>query len=293
MDKLAVLLKEQPAKIKYENPQNKYLQLLEEYNLLNDLTTEKILYAKDKLAPFFEKYRNKACSLRYIDFNQGIDPRFIDEQKMELLSELSIKPLRIALDSTEPSYIEKYKNAIKLAAKYGIKDLSNYVLFSWDNDTPDDFYNRLKLNIELNEELDIKIYSFPMKYIPVTDKNRNEYIGKHWNWKYFRAIQKVLLVTRGVVMPEKSFFYAAFGRDKSEFHKIMLMPEEYIRERSSHAKNGDTNRWWNDLTSLSSEDYETAVAIIKSNNFKNVEEKTSNKEIIKLMEHYLISNEKQ
>ncbi|MBU1153260.1 hypothetical protein KKB84_04720 [bacterium] len=286
LDKLSVLLKRQPAKIQSEKVRNEYLQILEQYVLLNNLTMEKIFYAKDKLAPFFEKYRNKAYSLRYVDFNQGIDPRFIDEQKMELLSELSIKPLRIALDSTEPSYIEKYKNAIKLAAKYGIKDLSNYVLFSWNNDTPDDFYNRLELNIELNEELGIKIYSFPMKYIPVTDKNRNEYIGKHWNWKYFRAIQKVLLVTRGVVMPEKSFFDAAFGKDKNEFHKIMLMPEKYIIERVRHAKSGDTDRWWDELTSLSSKDYETAVQIIKSNNFKNIEEKTSNEKIVKLMEHY-------
>lgn len=289
LDKLSVLLKKQPAKIQYERVRNEYLQLLDRYGLLNDLTMEKILYAKDKLAPFFEKYRNKAYSLRYVDFNQGIDPRLINEQKMELLSELPIKPLRIAFDSTEPLYVEKYRNAIKLAAKYGITDVSNYVLFSWNNDTPDDFYNRLRLNIELNEELGIKIYSFPMKYIPVTDKNRNEYIGKHWNWKYFRAIQKVLLVTKGVVMPEKSFFDAAFGKDKSEFHKIMLMPEEYIIERVKHAKAGDTDRWWNDLTSLSSEDYETTVAIIKSNNFKNVEEKTSNEKIVKLMEHYLIT----
>ncbi len=286
LDKLSVLLKKQSVKIQYEKVKNEYLQLLDQYELFNNLTIEKFFYAKDKLAPFFEKYRNKVYSLRCVDFNQGIDPRFIDEQKMELLSELSIKPLRIALDSTEPSYIEKYKNAVKLAAKYGIKDLSNYVLFSWNNDTPDDFYNRLKLNIELNEELGVRIYSFPMKYIPVTDKNRNEHIGKNWNWKYFRAIQKVLLVTKGVVMPEKSFFEAAFGKDNSEFHKIMLMPEEYIIKRKDHANNGDTDRWWNDLISLSSEDYKLAIQIIKSNNFKNIEEEAPNEKIVKLLKHY-------
>jgi hypothetical protein len=288
LDKLSTLLKEQILKIKCVNAQNKYLQILQQYDMHDNLTKEKILQAENKLFPFFDKYRNKAHSLRYIDFNQGIDPRLIDEQKMELLSEIPINPLRIALDSMESSYIAKYKQAVRLAAKYGIKHLSNYVLFNWSKDTPDDFYKRLRLNIELNEELGVRIYSFPMKYIPITDHDRNSYIGKHWNWKYIRAIQKVLLVTRGAVMPERSFFEKAFGRDINEFHKIMLMPKEYIRERLKYEKNGDTDKWWNAFNSLSKKEYNEALRIIKSNNFKDVEQRTSNKKTIKLMkQHYL------
>lgn len=286
IEKLDILLKNQPQKIKYESAKKKYLELIDQFDLFNNLTKEKILLVKDKLTPYFEKYRNQAYSLRCVDFNQGIDPRLINEQKMALLSKIPIRPLRIALDSTEPAYVEKYKNAIKLAAKYGIKDLSNYVLFNWDNDTPDDFYNRLKLNIELNEKLGVRIYSFPMKYIPITDRNRNDYIGKFWNWKYIRAIQKVLLVTGGAVMPERSFFDAAFGKDIKEFHKIMQMPEDYIIYRKIHTNNGDIDSWWNALNSLSVKDYDVASELIKTNDFKNVEQKTSNKNIIKFMKHY-------
>jgi len=39
-----------------------------------------------------------------------------------------------------------------MARKYGIRHLSNYILFNYD-DTPEDFYKRLQINIELNEEL--------------------------------------------------------------------------------------------------------------------------------------------
>ena len=41
---------------------------------------------------------------------------------------------------------------------------------------PDDFYYRLENNIKLNKEYAVKIFSLPMKYIPVTDKNRRDYV---------------------------------------------------------------------------------------------------------------------
>lgn len=73
---------------------------------------------------------------------------------MELLSQLALKPLRIAFDNIkfEKLYVEK----IRLAHQYGVKHLSNYILFNFD-DTPEDFYRRLQINIELNEELNLSI----------------------------------------------------------------------------------------------------------------------------------------
>lgn len=292
LNKLSVLLREQIVNIKYEKARDKYLQILAQYELHNDLSNEKILLARDDLFPYFEKYRNKAYSLRYVDFNQGTDPRLIDEEKMELLSEIPIRPLRIALDSTEPAYLKKYEHAVKLAAKYGFKDLSNYMLFNWHNDNPDDFYNRLKLNIELNERLGIRIYSFPMKYIPITYTNRNKHIGKYWNLKYIRAIQKVLLVTGGAVMPDRSFFEKAFGKNIEEFHKIMLMPEEYIIQRLEHEANGNADVWWNKFNSLTKKEYNEAVKIISSKDFTMSEHKTTNKKILKLIELYKIQCKK-
>ena len=85
---------------------------------------------------------------------------------MARLAELNIHPMRIAFDHIEQREI--YVRAIRLAAKYGVRDLSNYILYNF-NDTPEDFYTRLKINIDLCEELDVTIYSFPMKYCPIDD----------------------------------------------------------------------------------------------------------------------------
>ena len=99
---------------------------------------------------------------RKIDFNQGTDARLMTETHAKLLSEIAVNPLRIAFDSIQFKKI--YSDKIRLAAKYGITKLSNYILYN-HKDTPGDFWQRLKINIDLNIECDLKIYSFPMKYI--------------------------------------------------------------------------------------------------------------------------------
>ena len=50
---------------------------------------------------------------------------------MSKLSEIAIKPLRIAFDHYGMKDI--YINAAKTAVKYGIKDLSNYLLYNYED----------------------------------------------------------------------------------------------------------------------------------------------------------------
>lgn len=163
--------------------------------------------------------------LRYVDFNQGVDARLLTEEKMRRLSEIAIKPLRIAFDNIKLKklYIEK----IHLAHKYGIKHLSNFILFNY-NDTPEDFYERLRINIELNEGLDLNIFSFPMKFVPLNAKNRKHIDNPHWTAKQLRGIQCILHATHGVVGPRRKFFERAFGKDIKEFKYIIDQPEEHI-----------------------------------------------------------------
>lgn len=165
---------------------------------------------------------------RYVDFNQGVDARLLTEDKMQLLSQLAIKPLRIAFDNIklEKIYVEK----IRLAHKYGITHLSNYILFNYE-DTPDDFYKRLRINIELNEELGLSIFSFPMKFVPLNAKDR-KYISPNWTKTQLRGIQCILHATHGVVGPRKLFFEKAFGKDEDEFKYIIEHSEEEIFYRA-------------------------------------------------------------
>lgn len=177
----------------------------------------------------FRKGARLGNAQRYVDFNQGVDARLLKEEKMELLSQLSLKPLRIAFDSIkfEKLYIDK----IRLAHKYGIRHLSNFILFNYD-DAPEDFYRRLQINIELNEELGLSIFSFPMRYIPLNAKDR-KHIGPNWTKTQLRGIQCILHATHGVVGPRRPFFEKAFGKDAGEFRYIIEQPEELIFHREN------------------------------------------------------------
>ncbi|MFZ5998061.1 MAG: cobalamin-binding domain-containing protein [Nitrospirota bacterium] len=220
-------------------------------------------------------------SNRYVDFNQGVDLRLLTKEKMKKLSELPIRPLRIAFDHIKLK--DEYIKRIEWAAEFGMLHLSNYILYNFD-DTPEDFYYRLRINVELNERLGTKIFSFPMKYIPVKNKDR-KYVSKpHWNPRYLRGIQCVLQATHGVVGLRKEFFEAAFGRNIKEFKKILTMPDKYIIYRRKHENNGAAE--WEDLyNSLTPKQREEFHNIVYENDFVNgVHSKYSKVDV--LLSHY-------
>lgn len=211
----------------------------ENMNLLYAGTaTKEAVIAFDEIArPLYDKLFKRGTRVRYIDFNQGVDARFATVEKMMKLSEVNIRPLRIAFDHY--SMRDTYENAVRMAARSGIRDLSNYLLYNFQ-DRPEELYYRMRINVVLSEELDVRIYSFPMKYHPIDDpkyfRNR-DYVGKNWNRKFIRAIQSVLNATKGKVGRGKEFFEAAFGRNEDEFREILIMPESFIINRHKYDKN--------------------------------------------------------
>lgn len=194
---------------------------------------------EEELSPIIEKYRSKAKKARYLDFNQGVDGRKINDENMEQLARLAIHPLRIAFDDIRLKDV--YCKAVRTAHRHGIKEISNYILFNY-KDEPKDLYERLRVNIELNEELGIQIFSFPMKYSPISETDRT-YIGVNWCKKSVRAISAILQVTKGVVAAGSSFFYKAFGSNLEEYYEILAMPRELIMFRSYFEENGTTAKW--------------------------------------------------
>lgn len=198
-----------------------------------------MLEHEEELSPIIEKYRSKAKKARYLDFNQGVDGRKINDENMEQLARLAIHPLRIAFDDIKLKDV--YCKAVRTAHRHGINQISNYILFNY-KDKPEDLYERLRVNIELNEELGIQIFSFPMKYSPISETDRT-YIGANWCKKSVRAISAILQVTKGVVAAGSSFFYKAFGNNLDEYHEILAMPRELIMFRSYFEENGTTAKW--------------------------------------------------
>ena len=166
---------------------------------------------------------------RRVDFNQGIDARILAKSPMFLreMATICISPLRIAFDHLGLRKV--YEIAIRMAADNGINSLSNYMLYNF-MDTPVDLYERMRLNIDLNEELGIRIWSFPMRYQPVTLKDRS-HIGKNWNRYYLRSFQIMLQATRGIVSGNPSFFRRAYGEDSTAFEHLLSLPHRFIFHR--------------------------------------------------------------
>ena len=169
---------------------------------------------------------------RRVDFNQGVDARILAKSPMFLreMATICISPLRIAFDHLGLRKV--YETSIRMAADNGITSLSNYMLYNF-MDTPGDLFERMRLNIALNEELGTRIWSFPMRYQPVTLKDRS-HIGKNWNRYYLRSFQIMLQATRGIVSGNPSFFRRAYGEDKQDFERLMSFPHSFIFHRDHY-----------------------------------------------------------
>ena len=173
---------------------------------------------------------------RRVDFNQGVDARILAQSSMFLreMATICISPLRIAFDHIGVRKV--YEKSIRMAAENQITSLSNYMLYNF-MDTPKDLYQRMRLNIDLNEELGIRIWSFPMRYQPVTLKDRS-HVGKKWNRYYLRSFQLMLQATRGVVSGSPSFFLRAYGENSEEYERLLRLPHAFIFYRE-YFENGE------------------------------------------------------
>ena len=218
---------------------------------------------------------------RYVDFNQGVDARRMDSKKMSKIAEIAIKPLRLAFDHINMSnlYVKRMTEAIDV----GIRELSTYLLYNFV-DEPRELYQRMRVNIELNEKYDSKIFSFPMKYIPLNGKDRS-FVGQHWTKRQLRAVQIILNVTRGIVSHRKDFFEHAFGHDEDEFQRILLMPQPYIFYREEHERNGCIDEWHKAYSALSMSQKEEFAALIAEGRISTIP-LTSSGRINNLLTHY-------
>lgn len=278
-------------KLKGKQKQELY-DLLANKNLLRPQTAtkERIVEIFQIVNPLYEKYRNKVAKQRIVDFNQGVDARYLTKENAELLGQIPIRPLRIAFDNMK--YQTDYLNAIQNAKEAGIRHFSNYLLYNYD-DEPVDLYQRLRINVELCENSKLEIYSFPMKYHPIFgDYHLNrDYLGPHWNRKFIRAVQTILNATKGSIGKGKSFFYKAFGKDEEEYLKLLYMPDTFILFRFFFEKEGLTNEWWKSFNTLSEYELGEAKKIIEKNDFKNISLLTENKNIQEVLKYYTYSRE--
>jgi hypothetical protein len=231
-------------------------------NVLASSFLEKIVGDLIELGYGRNTYTNtKPPKERVVDFNQGLDATFITDETMELLSKLNIKPMRIAFDRISEK--DDYIRAVILARKYGVKKFSNYLLYNF-KDTPRDLYQRLLVNIRLNEqwrdgkcEPIASIYSFPMRYAPLQSiesptaicekdcpqissgkKSKPKYTLEYGSWtkRAVRSVEVMKGTAHGAISPTPSLARRTIGKSYKEFMINLAMPEEMLRNRNKYER---------------------------------------------------------
>jgi len=227
---------------------------------------------------------------RRVDFNQGVDARILCKDKMYLreMSKICIKPLRIAFDHI--GVRKPYEQAIRYAHEFGLHDLSNYMLYNF-HDTPEDLYERMQLNITLNEQLGIRIFSFPMRYQPTDMKDRS-HIGDNWNRYFLRSMQIILQATHGIVSGSPTFFRRAFGTNVDEFHQLLMRPEKYLFNRVWFEELGGTaefdefTREFRTLSVVDKAELMNLLSSTKPSQFLALAKKTENMNVKRILHWY-------
>ncbi len=154
------------------------------------------------------------------------------------LSKICLKPLRIAFDHL--GLKKSYEQAVRYAADFGLNELSNYMLYNF-HDGPSDLFERMRLNVKLNEDLNVRIWSFPMRYQP-TDRPDRRHIGEHWSRYQLRSMQIILQATHGIVSGAPKFFKRAFGNTFQDYERILLMPHDFIFNRDWYERSDPQHR---------------------------------------------------
>jgi hypothetical protein len=234
--------------------------------------------------------RNGRVALRRVDFNQGVDARILAKDPMFLreLSTICIKPLRIAFDHL--GLKKPYEKAIRYAHEFGLDRLSNYMLYNF-HDSPADLYERMRLNIDLNEELGIRIWSFPMRYQP-TDRPNRGFVGDKWSKYRLRSMQIILQATHGVVSGAPAFFKRAFGNDVTAFEDLLLYPHHFIFNRNWYEFLDGKDQFdefqvkFSKLTETDRTDLDELLSLAERRNLAREGARHPNRRVADILQHY-------
>ena len=233
----------------------------------------------------------RVASLRRVDFNQGVDARILCKDRMFLreLSSISLRPLRIAFDHL--GLRGSYEKAVRYAHEFGLTELSNYMLYNF-HDSPADLFERMRLNVTLNEELGVRVWSFPMRYQP-TDRPDRGHIGERWRRYQLRSMQIILQATHGVVSGEPVFFKRAFGDTAADYESLLLLPHDYIFNRDWYERfdgRGEYEDYQKESAKLDASDKAELLDLLSScdpRDFGGLDRQTANRRLRRLLPYYI------
>jgi hypothetical protein len=238
-----------------------------------------------------QRPQERVASQRRVDFNQGVDARILCKDKFFLreLSTIALRPLRIAFDHL--GLKGPYEKAVRFAHEFGLSELSNYMLYNF-HDSPADLFERMRLNVTLNEELGVRVWSFPMRYQPTNRPDRG-HVGENWTRYQLRSMQIILQATHGVVSGAPDFFKRAFGDTVEDYTKILLMPHDYIFNRDWYERfggRGELDEYHANARKLSTSDSVELLGLLSSldpKDFPKLRKLTNNSRIRAVLPFYM------
>jgi hypothetical protein len=160
------------------------------------------------------------------------------------------------------------------------------------HDTPADLFERMRLNVTLNEELGVRIWSFPMRYQP-TDRPDRGHISEKWTRYQLRSMQTILQATHGIVSGEPDFFKRAFGDEVNEFERILLLPNDYIFNRDWYERfdgRPELSEYTRVASKLDAADRAELLVLLSSTdprNFKDLVGQASNDRLKRVLPFYI------
>src|ERR1043166_2824770 len=228
---------------------------------------------------------------RRVDFNQGVDARILCKDPVYLreLSTICLKPLRIAFDHL--GLKAPYEKAIRYAHEFGLTELSNYMLYNF-HDSPADLFERMRLNVALNEELGVRIWSFPMRYQPTNLPDRS-HVGEKWTRYELRSLQIILQATHGIVSGAPEFFKRAFGDTVDDFARILILPHDFIFNRDWYERfdgRPELDEYNSEVVKLDAQDRAELLGLLSScdpRHFSFLRDRTSNPTVRRILPFYI------
>jgi len=126
----------------------------------------------------FDNVVDSLKPLKQVDFNQGLDIRYMDSYRISRLCELDLKWLRVAWDNVNEEMA--FRDGVQTVTRcFPASRIIVYVLMGFC-DTPDDALYRLQTIRSLG------LKAFPMRYQPWDATRKNSYVAPNWTHRELR-----------------------------------------------------------------------------------------------------------
>lgn len=164
-----------------------------------------------------------------VDFNQGLDARFITEEVAQELRGLRINPFRMAYDV--PGERKALERAIPALVRAGFRRrrMIIYVLYNFE-DSPEEFLDRVK------DILEWGVVAYPMRFEPLKSLKKNQHVGPKWTPEQLEMVARARrVIGYGGAFPPYEGLRKKLLKARSFEEAFALRPQKADKRNGHHA----------------------------------------------------------